>query len=354
MKRSTIEKAVTFFYPFLKDQACIVFYGGEPLLAFDTIKYIVFLLQEKDRERKKRLGFSITTNGSLITDEMLQFFDSHRFDVMLSFDGLTQDMSRKSDTLIPTRELAQRLQKGAYPGIKFSTNSVFTPTTVKHLSASLQYIVESGVMDICFALAEDTYWDDAALMELVEELTRLSDFLVSYYKEKGTIPVNNFKRVKLRPKNNITFSCAAGFRRMAITPGENVWGCSAFHDYLKSREENPDFQTYSFGKLAEFIKYHEIIYPRVLFNYTSLKQEYFFTENQHCFLCPEVNSCCVCPAGAAYATSFIGKISPWVCNINGILKKEKNRFFQEIDRIKPIMMNFIYVYIFLDFLKFIL
>lgn len=354
MKRSTIEKAVTFFYPFLKKQAYIVFYGGEPLLAFDTIKYAVSLLQEKDRKGKKRLEFSITTNGSLITDEMLYFFDSHRFDVMLSFDGLTQDMTRKPDTQIPTRNLARRIQECSYPGIKFSTNSVFTPATVNHLSASLQYIAESGGTDIHFTLAEDAYWDDAALMALTEELIKLTKFLICYYKEKGTIPVNNFKKAKPRPKINITFSCAAGHRRMAITPGENVWGCSVFHDYLKSRDEKPEFHAYSFGKLDDFIKNHETIYPRILFNYSSLKQENFFTENQHCSLCPEVYSCCVCPASTAYATSFIGKISPWVCNINRILKKEKKRFFQEIDRIKPIMINFIYLYIFLDFFKFVL
>ena len=41
MKRSTIEKAGEFFYPFLDEDAYIVFYGGEPLLAFDNIKYAV-------------------------------------------------------------------------------------------------------------------------------------------------------------------------------------------------------------------------------------------------------------------------------------------------------------------------
>jgi sulfatase maturation enzyme AslB (radical SAM superfamily) len=354
MKRSTIEKAITFFYPFLKDEAFIAFYGGEPLLAFDTIKYAVSMLKEKDREGKKRLEFSITTNGSLITDEMLQFFDTHRFDVMLSFDGLTQDMTRKSGTLIPTRKLAKRMQEDTFPGIKFSTNSVFTPATVNYLSASLQYIAESGGTDIYFALAENMHWDDAALMKLEKESIGLTDFLVSYYKEKGDIPVNDFKRAKPRHKINTTFTCTAGLRRMAVSPTENVWGCSTFHDYLKSREGNPDFQTYSFGKLDDFIKNHETIYPRVLFNYASLKQEYFFTENQHCFLCPEVNSCSVCPVSAAYATSFIGKISPWVCHLNRILKKEKKRFLQKINRIESIMTNLLYVYILLNFFKLVL
>jgi uncharacterized protein len=54
MKRSTIEKAVTFFYPFLQENAYIVFYGGEPLLAFDQIRHAVSLLQEKEKTGKKK------------------------------------------------------------------------------------------------------------------------------------------------------------------------------------------------------------------------------------------------------------------------------------------------------------
>lgn len=346
MNHSTIEKSITFFSPFLKDDACIVFYGGEPLLAFDTIKYAVSLLQKKDVKEKKSLKFSMTTNGSLITDEMLQFFDNHRFNLMLSFDGLIQDMTREPNSFIPTQKLVQRMLSGSYPGIKFSTNSVFTPKTVKYFSASLKYIVESGIADLHFDLAEDMYWDDAALKILDEEQIKLIDFLVAYYKEKGTILLYDFNGEKSRSKNKTSFYCDGGINRMAISPGENVWGCPLFYDYLKNRDDNPDFQRYSFGKLDNFIKKYETIYPRILYNYFSLRQEYFSIESQRCSLCREVNSCGVCPASAAYATSIIGKISPWVCHIGRILKKGKKRFLQEINKIKPIIVSFIYVYMF--------
>lgn len=337
MKRSTIEKAVAFFYPFLDEESFIVFYGGEPLLAFDTIKDTVSILQEKNKDEKKEMSLSLTTNGSLITDEMLQFFDRHCFDVMLSFDGLTQDITRNPGSFTPTQELIMRIQKNTYPNIKFSTNSVFTPATVNHLSSSLQSIIESGVTDLEFDLAENMAWDDTVLMALEDELMGLTDFLVSYYKKKGTIPVKNFVKAKPLTESNTTFSCVAGFQRMAITPEENIWGCYAFHSYLKHREESPDFFSYSFGKLDDFIKNHKTVYPRVLFNYSSLRQHNFFTENQYCFLCDEVDSCCVCPASAAYATSCISKISPWVCHLNRIKKKEKKRFLQEIDRINLLL-----------------
>lgn len=332
MKHSTIEKAINFFYPFLEDEVYIAFYGGEPLLAFDAVKYTVALLQAKNRERNKKLGFTLTTNGSLITEEMLQFFDHHRFDIMLSFDGLAQGIGRQPGSLVPTRELMERIHMEAYPGIKFSINSVFAPATVNHLPASLQYIVESGGTELNLSFAEDTPWDDTALMVLEQSLAKLSDFLIINYKEKGTIPVRDFRSTEtgLPAKDKKIFSCAAGSQRIAITPEENIWGCSAFHDYLKSREDSSDFQQYWFGKLDDFIKRHDTIYPRVLSNYATLSQNFFFTEEQHCFLCDEVDSCRICPANAAYATSSVGKISPWVCRLNKLQKKERERFREEI------------------------
>lgn len=336
MAPSIIEKAVTFFYPFLTGEAGITFYGGEPLLAFDNIKYTVSLLMNKKKKQEKKLEFYLTTNGSLVTDEMLHFFDHYRFDVMLSFDGLAQEMAREPGSLIPTRKLVYRLQAGEYPGIKFSTNSVFSPATVNYLSASLEFIIESGVTDIQFDFAGNTPWDEASLVTLEKELAELSDFLVSYYKKKRTIPVNHFREAKPNSKNEkktTGFVCVAGRDRMAITPGGYVWGCAVFHDYMKNREDIPDYRIYSFSKLDDFIKNHETIYPRILANHIFLSQDCFFSGDRHCFHCEEVGACRVCPVNAAYTTSVMGKISPWVCRLNGILKKKINGFREDIARI---------------------
>lgn len=86
---------------------------------------------------------------------------------MLSFDGLAQDISRKEGSLAATRELVKRIRE--YPGIKFSTNSVFTPETIDHFSGSLQYIIEAGVNKIEYSLSVIDLWDQAALVTLEGE-----------------------------------------------------------------------------------------------------------------------------------------------------------------------------------------
>lgn len=66
-------------------QVNIGFYGGEPLLMFDLIKECVDYAESS--AEGKDLTFNLTTNGTLITDEILEYFVMHSISIMLSLDG---------------------------------------------------------------------------------------------------------------------------------------------------------------------------------------------------------------------------------------------------------------------------
>jgi uncharacterized protein len=65
----------------------IEFQGGEPLLNFDLIKYIILEAKEKNRTIRKNLAFVIATNLALVTEEILQFCREHSIDISTSLDG---------------------------------------------------------------------------------------------------------------------------------------------------------------------------------------------------------------------------------------------------------------------------
>ncbi|HEY5563323.1 MAG TPA: thioether cross-link-forming SCIFF peptide maturase [Clostridiaceae bacterium] len=62
-------------------------FGGEPLLAFDTVKEIVKYAREKEKLHNKNIRFTITTNGTLLTDEIIDYIDKNMGNVVLSIDG---------------------------------------------------------------------------------------------------------------------------------------------------------------------------------------------------------------------------------------------------------------------------
>lgn len=63
----------------------IGFYGGEPLLEFENLKKAVGYISERYRDRK--VNYSITTNGTLLNDEIVRFLSAHDFSVLISLDG---------------------------------------------------------------------------------------------------------------------------------------------------------------------------------------------------------------------------------------------------------------------------
>jgi uncharacterized protein len=65
----------------------VTFFGGEPLLEFALIKQIVNYANEKQLNRTFIFRYSITTNGSLIDDLVIEFFKANNFWVNISMDG---------------------------------------------------------------------------------------------------------------------------------------------------------------------------------------------------------------------------------------------------------------------------
>jgi sulfatase maturation enzyme AslB (radical SAM superfamily) len=325
--RSTIDTAVDFFYPFLKsdDKIHIAFYGGEPLLEYEQIKHTVLLVEKKNKTPNKNIQFTLTTNGSLLTDEKLQFFNRGNFALMLSFDGLVQDIGRAKGSREKILRLMKRIRE--YPDIGFEINSVFTPRTMPLFFDSLRDMIEHGGTDISFSLSSMENWKPADLVTVKEQLDLLVDYLVSYNNEKGTIPVKSFRPPvpSARP-----FRCGAAANRMAVTPEGDVWGCFMFHDYFKTRKDHPRYRDLSFGTLSDFIAHHKTRYPEITANHSDLRQDLFQVEKDFCFLCEDVGSCAVCPVNAAYTTGSLGKISCRQCRLNKLLLKARGDFHQRL------------------------
>lgn len=80
-------KSIEFLkkHSYESDSVSISFYGGEPLLQFPKIKACVEYA--KDIIKGKDLSFSLTTNGTLVTPEIANFFRKNNFSVLVSFDG---------------------------------------------------------------------------------------------------------------------------------------------------------------------------------------------------------------------------------------------------------------------------
>ena len=63
------------------------FFGGEPLMNFDVVKRLVAYARSIEKEKNKNFRFTLTTNGLLIDDDVIDFANREMSNVVLSLDG---------------------------------------------------------------------------------------------------------------------------------------------------------------------------------------------------------------------------------------------------------------------------
>lgn len=63
------------------------FFGGEPLMNFDVVKQLVAYARSVEKEKGKNFRFTLTTNGVLIDDDVIEFANKEMSNVVLSLDG---------------------------------------------------------------------------------------------------------------------------------------------------------------------------------------------------------------------------------------------------------------------------
>ena len=136
MNFETAKKAIDFLYEHssLSESVGVGFYGGEPLLEIELLKKCV------DYAKKvfygKDLNFTVTTNATLLTDEVMDFLVENDFYVTVSFDGpqKVQDKNRvmadggKGSYIIVMKNVERFLQR--YPEYfeKIGFNVVLDPS----------------------------------------------------------------------------------------------------------------------------------------------------------------------------------------------------------------------------------
>ncbi len=100
------------------------FFGGEPLLNWEMVKETVHYARSKEKEHNKHFRFTLTTNGLLIDDDVIEFTNREMDNVVLSLDGrkethdrfrVTQGGKGCYDVVVPKfKELVKRRTRGTY------------------------------------------------------------------------------------------------------------------------------------------------------------------------------------------------------------------------------------------------
>ncbi len=215
------------------------FFGGEPLMNWDTVKELVKYARSQEKKYNKNFRFTLTTNGLLIDDDVIDFANREMSNVVLSLDGRPEvnDHFRKDylgngsyEKIVPKfkKLVEKRGGKDYYMRGTFTHNNTDFTNDIFHM-ADLGFKELSMEPVVC--PANDPYaLTEADLPIIKEQYEILAKEMLKRKKEGRPF---TFYHYMLDLKNGpciykrIT-GCGSGTEYMAVTPWGELYPCHQF------------------------------------------------------------------------------------------------------------------------------
>ncbi|MBE5742192.1 MAG: thioether cross-link-forming SCIFF peptide maturase [Clostridiales bacterium] len=215
------------------------FFGGEPLMNFDVVKRLVAYARSIEKEKNKNFRFTLTTNGVLIDDDVIDFANREMSNVVLSLDGRKEvhdkfrvDYNGKGswEKIVPK---FQKLVK-ARGGKDYYMRGTFThhnPDFLEDIKTMLDLGFTELSMEpvVCSAgdPSELTEEDKLTVFKQYEDLAKLmierdkqgKPFTFYHYMIDLTGGPCIYKRIS---------GCGSGTEYMAVTPWGDLYPCHQF------------------------------------------------------------------------------------------------------------------------------
>lgn len=217
----------------------IDFFGGEPLMNWDTVKKLVEYARSIEKEKGKNFRFTLTTNGVNIDDDVIEFSNREMSNVVLSLDGRKEvhdryrvDYSGKGswDLIVPKFQkfVKERGGKNYYMRGTFThANPDFLEDIKQMLSLGFSELSMEPVVCASGDPSELTQEDKEIIFTQYEKLAELmlerdkqgKPFTFYHYMIdlKGGPCI--YKRIS---------GCGSGTEYMAVTPWGDLYPCHQF------------------------------------------------------------------------------------------------------------------------------
>ena len=148
----------------------ITFMGGEPFVAFKTIKEIVAYV--KQHYPQKEISYTIVTNGTLVHNEIQEWIKEHEsiLQITLSLDGAEEshNLNRCNSFHLIDIDFFKSLRKPI-------VNSVFTPDTIQNMSYNLKELHKHNFLIKGF-IADGEQWSTQSIGVLATQLFSMIEY----------------------------------------------------------------------------------------------------------------------------------------------------------------------------------
>ncbi|MBO5352950.1 MAG: thioether cross-link-forming SCIFF peptide maturase [Lachnospiraceae bacterium] len=215
------------------------FFGGEPLMNWDVVKQLVQYARSVEKEHNKNFRFTLTTNGMLIDEDVIEFANKEMSNVVLSLDGRKEinDLKRVDyagngsyDKIVPKfKQLVEsRGGQGYYMRGTFThanpdfTKDVFHMADLGFTELSMEPVVSSpddpaALTPEDLEIVKEHY--EILAKEMIQRKKEGRGFTFYHYMLDLTEGPCVYKRIS---------GCGSGTEYMAVTPWGDLYPCHQF------------------------------------------------------------------------------------------------------------------------------
>ncbi|MBQ7957040.1 MAG: thioether cross-link-forming SCIFF peptide maturase [Clostridia bacterium] len=215
------------------------FFGGEPLMNFDVVKQMVEYARSIEKEHNKNFRFTLTTNGVLIDDDVIEFANKEMSNVVLSLDGRKEihdryrvDYNGKGSW----EKIVPKFQKlvEARGGKDYYMRGTFTHANPDFLN-DIKQMLDLGFTELSMEPVVCADGDPAGLTDddiviVKEQYEKLAELMLERDKEGRPFTFYHYmidltggpciyKRIS---------GCGSGTEYMAVTPWGDLYPCHQF------------------------------------------------------------------------------------------------------------------------------
>ncbi len=215
------------------------FFGGEPLMNFDVVKELVAYARSIEKEKGKNFRFTLTTNGMLIDDDVIDFANREMSNVVLSLDGRKEIHDRYRvdyagngswERIVPK---FQKLVK-ARDGKNYYMRGTFTHANPDFLE-DIKTMLDLGFTELSMEPVVAAETDSEALTAedmpiVMEQYEKLAELMLQREREGRSFTFYHYMLdLKGGPCIYKRISgCGSGTEYMAVTPWGDLYPCHQF------------------------------------------------------------------------------------------------------------------------------
>ena len=215
------------------------FFGGEPLMNFEVVKQLVAYARSIEKAAKKNFRFTLTTNGMLIDDDVIEFANKECSNVVLSLDGRKEVHDRYRvdyagrgswETIVPK---FQKLVE-ARGGQGYYMRGTFTHANPDFLK-DIETMLDLGFTELSMEPVVGPESDPSSLTKedlpiVLEQYEKLAELMLKRHREGRPFTFYHYM-IDLKGGPCIykrISGCGSGTEYMAVTPWGDLYPCHQF------------------------------------------------------------------------------------------------------------------------------